>query len=290
MIDSKFIKKVTGTVSAKLGKSAGSEGETMDLAGKAIVVTGGGNGIGKEVVSQLLIKGAKVYALDLKVDGLTQLQAAYGDMLKAIECDITDKDRIDELAAELQDTAAVINVAGIIQQFIPVAELDRATMERVMNVNFWGTVNVTTAFLPVLQAKPEAGIINISSMGGLVPVPGQSFYGASKAAVKLFTEGLFAELRETSVHVGVVFPGGVATDIMGNSGVERKSSAEEKNTEEAVASLTTPQDAAAQIIEALENKRVRTTIGKDCNAVDKMGRVAPVKAIELIARKMKDVG
>lgn len=264
----------------------------MEIKDHVAVVTGGGAGIGKEVVSQLLALGARVHALDLKVDGLEQLEAAFSERLVTHVCDISDKDAVDALAAQLPDITAVINVAGIIQDFVPVAELDRGTMERVMNVNFWGIVNVTTAFLPTLLAQPEAAIINVSSMGALVPVPGQSFYGASKAAVKLFTEGLFAELQETNVHVGVAIPGGVATDIMGNSGVQR-GGGDDKNVDdsagEAVASLTSAQDAAAQIIAALEKKQVRTIIGKDCSAVDKMSRVAPVKAIKLIAKKMKDL-
>jgi NAD(P)-dependent dehydrogenase (short-subunit alcohol dehydrogenase family) len=72
--------------------------------------------------------------------------------------------------------------------------------------NFWGTVNTTKAFLPLLLARPSATLVNVSSMGALVPVPGQSAYGASKAAVKLFTEGLHAELHDSNVKVTVVFP------------------------------------------------------------------------------------
>lgn len=259
----------------------------MNVEGKALVVTGAGGGIGKEVTMQLLARGAKVYALDLNVDGLAQLKATHGDRLVEQQCDITDAERVQELAAQMADVDGVINVAGIIQDFIPIAELDRATMERVMNVNFWGTVNITTAFLPTLLSKPEAAVVNIGSMGGLVPVPGQSFYGASKAAVKLFTEGLYAELKDTNVHVSIVFPGGVATDIMGNSGVKRDST---KDKDKASASLTTPQEAARQIIEVLEEKKARHTIGKDAFGVDLLGRLLPTKAIDLIAKKMKDVG
>src|SRR5690606_13805729 len=82
----------------------------------------------------------------------------------------------------------LVNVAGIIQKFIKISELSFEEIERVMDVNFWGVVNTTKAFLPHLLARPQASVVNVSSMGGFLPVPGQATYGASKAAVKLFTE------------------------------------------------------------------------------------------------------
>ena len=159
-----------------------------------------------------------------------------------------------------------------------------------MDVNFWGTVNTTKAFLPALLERPKAAVVNVSSMGGLVPVPGQSAYGASKAAVKLFTEGLQAELLKSSVSVSIVFPGGVATDITANSGVSTPSgkTAEEAAAEaEAAASrLTTPQDAAAAIVSAIKTGKPRVRIGKDAVAMDTLGRLLPTKSITLMAKLM----
>ena len=86
-------------------------------------------------------------------------------------------------------------------------------MEKVLAVNLWGVIHTCKTFLPHLVARREACIVNVSSMGALAPVPGQTMYGASKAAVKLFTEGLYSELRDTTVAVTVVFPGGVNTGI-----------------------------------------------------------------------------
>ena len=116
----------------------------------------------------------------------------------------------------------LLNVAGIIQRFVKLQELEFDEIERVMNVNFWGVVNMTKAFLPELLARPTAAVLTVSSMGGFLPVPGQAAYGASKAAVKLFTEALYAETRGTNLSVTVVFPGGVGTNITANSGVEMK--------------------------------------------------------------------
>jgi short-subunit dehydrogenase len=103
---------------------------------------------------------------------------------------------------------------------VKIKDLDYAAIERVFAVNWWGTLYVTKTFLPLLLARSEGHIVNVSSMGGLLPVPGQTIYGALKAAVKLFTEGLHSECAGTNVHVTVVFPGAVATNITANSGVE----------------------------------------------------------------------
>ena len=99
-------------------------------------------------------------------------------------------------------------------------DLDYAAIDRVFDVNWRGTLYMTKTFLPLLLARPEAHIVNVSSMGGFLPVPGQTIYGASKAAVKLLTEGLHSELAGTNVRVTVVFPGAVATNITANSGVD----------------------------------------------------------------------
>jgi short-subunit dehydrogenase len=114
----------------------------------------------------------------------------------------------------------LINVAGIIRPFVKLNELDYDVIQRVINVNLYGTIHMVKAFLPHLLERPVAHIANVSSMGGFLPVPGQTIYGASKAAVKLMTEGLYAELLDTNVGVSVVFPGAVATEITSNSGVE----------------------------------------------------------------------
>src|SRR5690606_9821718 len=125
--------------------------------------------------------------------------------------DITDRDAVQDLVPQVErahgTVDGIINNAGIIQPFVPVAELSYPDIERVLNVNLMGTIHMVKAFLPVLLARPEGYIANVSSMGGFFPFPGQSMYGASKAAVKLLTEGLYAELLETDVHVSVIMPG-----------------------------------------------------------------------------------
>lgn len=265
----------------------------MELTDRVFVVTGGGNGIGREVVLALLSRGARVAAVDLHEAHLaeTATLAAAGIRLSTHVADISDRAAVlalpDAVIAAHGQVDGVVNVAGVIQKFVPVNDLSFEEIERVMNVNFWGTVNVDKAFLPALLARPAASLVNVSSMGALVPVPGQSAYGASKAAVKLFTEGLYAELQGTSVAVTVVFPGAIATDIAANSGIDMGA----MDTEKAGAgvSMTPSPEAARQIVAAIEKGTFRVTIGRDAAMLDALGRVAPTRAIGMIAKKMKSI-
>ncbi len=166
--------------------------------------------------------------------------------------------------------------------------LDYADIERVMNVNFYGTLNMVKEFLPHLLARPEAQIVNVSSMGGYVPVPGQTIYGASKAALKLMTEGLRSELRGTSVGVSVVFPGAVSTNISVNSGVvteaEAKKMASDPNT--AKFKMSTAADAGRIIADALEKNPFHGFVGSDATMMDRISRLSPERAANLIAKQM----
>ncbi len=146
------------------------------------------------MVLNLLRRGARVAALDLKADALAETVplAGAGKRLTVHEVNVADAERVaalpEEVIAAHGTVDGLLNVAGIIQPFVKFAELDRAVMERVMDVNFWGVVNTTQAFLPHLLKRPAASVVNVSSMGGFLPVPGHTVYGASKAAVKLLTE------------------------------------------------------------------------------------------------------
>lgn len=265
----------------------------VQVAGSVVVVTGGGNGIGREVVLDLLRRGAHVVALDLSEPGLAETAALAGtraDRLTTRPLDVTDQGAVEALAADVVATQghvdAVINVAGIIQRFVPVVDLSRAEIEKVLAVNFWGVVNVTTAFLPLLHERPRAALVNVASMGALVPFPGQSAYGASKAAVKLFTEGLQAESQGTGLAVTIVFPGAIGTEITKNSGVETPGG---RDAATAADRTTSPQAAARQIVAALEKGTPRVRIGKDAVMLDRLARLAPSRAVRIIARKMRSL-
>lgn len=264
----------------------------MRLNGKVIVVTGAGNGIGREVALELLRRGARVAAVDRSQDGLMATAAlapgASSNSLSLHPLDLTDRAQVDALPAAVVDRHGQIdglaNIAGIIQPFVPILELSHEDIDRVMNVNFGGTVNTVKAFLPLLVERPEAALLNVSSMGAIVPVPGQGAYGASKAAVALLTETLFAELRDTPVAVSLVYPGATGTNIAANSGV----TIDLPQGDNAPAmSMTPATDAARVIVEALESGQPRVLIGKDTRMLDRMSRLMPTKAVTIVANKMK---
>lgn len=264
----------------------------MRASGKTIVVTGGGNGIGRELVLGLLARGGRVAAVDVSDEGLAGTVSAAGESanrLSTHRVDITDRAAVETLPASVIEAHGavdgLINCAGIIQPFVKFNELDYGAIERVFNVNLWGVIHMTKTFLPHLLKRPEGHIVNVSSMGGFVPVPGQTIYGASKAAVKLFSEGLYSELLGTGVRVTVVFPGAIQTDISKNSGVEVSTRAA-GSAETSKIKMTSPVEAARVILDAMERDAYRVTVGPDATMMDRLSRLAPKKAAEIIQKQM----
>lgn len=265
----------------------------MKVQNKVIVVTGGGSGMGRELVMNLLSRGAKVVAIDINesaLQGTVSLSKGNQNYLTTYVVDITNQQSIEALLNNIIAlhgcVDGIINNAGIIQPFVGLNELTYETIKRVMDVNLYGVLYMTKTFLPHLLTRPEAYIVNISSMGGFLPVPGQTIYGASKAAVKLLTEGLQSELVGTNVKVSVVFPGAVSTNIMSNSGLADSlmSGAEQSGYK-----ILSPSKAAQIIIEGMENNQYRIIVGKDARIMDVLYRLNPRYAAKLIYTKMKAI-
>ena len=263
----------------------------MKVKNKVVVVTGGGSGIGRQLVLTLLARGARVAAVDLREEGLneTQAEAGAGDSLSLHVANVTDRERVAALPAEVIDrhgaVDALINNAGVIQPFVRLNELDFNVIDRMIDVNLHGPINLIKAFLPHLLERQEAHVANVSSMGGFLPVPGQTMYGAAKAGVKLMSEGLYAELLETNVHVSVIMPGGVATDITKNSGVDIPGAAE---ANEQAASRALPASEAARIIvDGIEANKLHILVGSDARMMYLASRVAPKRATHFISKQMK---
>jgi short-subunit dehydrogenase len=266
----------------------------MQAASKTIVVTGAGSGIGRELTLQLLKKQANVAGVDIHADSLEEtrnLANAEENRFKAFVLDISDSTKTEALHGEVirhfGSVDGIINNAGIIQKFISVNDLGFEDIHRVMNVNFYGTVYLTKAFLPHFLDRPEAHIVNVSSMGGFIPFPGQTIYGAAKAAVKIFTEGLYAELKDTNINVTVVHPGAIATNITENSGLGKPKA--DNNAQQS--NLALPASKAAEIIiRAMENNQYRVTVGKDATFLDLLYRLSPKYATNFIQKKMSGLG
>lgn len=263
----------------------------MKVRNKIIVVTGGGNGIGRELILHLLAKGARVAAADISENGLKETEELAGankDKLSTHVVNMADRAAVEALPEQVVArhgaVDGIINNAGIIQPFVRIKDLDYAAIERVMNVNFYGVLYMVKAFLPHLLKRPEAHIANVSSMGGFLPVPGQSVYGASKAAVKLMTEGLYAEMMGTSVRVTLVYPGAIGTNITANSGVsvpgQDRASGEQKFKP------LPPAKAAEIIVAGIEADKYEVFVGRDSAFLNFFYRLSPKRAAEFISKQM----
>ncbi|WP_370333221.1 SDR family NAD(P)-dependent oxidoreductase [Mycolicibacterium hippocampi] len=261
----------------------------MQIKDKVFVVTGGGNGIGREVVLGLARRGARVSAVDLDERGLAETKelAGAGDEIFPHRVDVTDRAAVAALPAEVTNVHGqidgVVNIAGIIHRFAPFTELSDGDIDRIIDVNFWGTVNMSRAFLPSLVERPEANLTNMSSLAALIPFPGQIFYGAGKGAVKQFSEGLYAELLDTNVHVVTVFPGNVSTNLAGNSGVQMVDAGGRK------VRSTTPEVAAEKIVDGMTRDSFRVVVGTDARLLSALCWISAKRTTGFVARQMKSV-
>jgi NAD(P)-dependent dehydrogenase (short-subunit alcohol dehydrogenase family) len=264
----------------------------MKVSGKVIVVTGGGSGIGQALVLELLERGAKVAAADIRQEGLDETidLANAGDRLATFVADVTDREVIGALPDKVIEAHgavdAVVSNAGIIQPMVKLNDLEYDTIDRVINVNLYGTIHMVKSFLPHLLKRPVAHIATVSSMGGFLPFPGQTIYGAAKAGVKLLTEGLYAELLDTNVGVSVVFPGPTESNIGVNSGIDMPPDA---SADASSIPTTSAPDAARAIVEGIENEDFHIVIGGFAKVANLAVRVAPKRATHLLYRQMKSL-
>ncbi|OBA76909.1 acetoin dehydrogenase [Mycobacterium sp. 1554424.7] len=253
------------------------------FAGKVAVVTGAGSGIGQALAIELARSGAKVAISDVDTEGLAQTEdrlKAIGAPVKADRLNVTEREAFlayaDAVAEHFGKVNQIYNNAGI--AFTGDVEVSQfKDIERVMDVDFWGVVNGTKAFLPHLIASGDGHVINVSSVFGLFSVPGQAAYNAAKFAVRGFTEALRQEmaLARHPVAVTTVHPGGIQTAIA------RNATAAEGLDPEQLAKLfdkrlarTSPERAAKVILDAVRKKKARVLVGTDAKLLDVMVRVA----------------
>jgi len=260
------------------------------ITDRVFVVTGSGNGMGREVAVELGRRGAHVAAVDIDREGLAgtaELVRTTGARITTHVVDVTDDNAVAALPAAVLDAHGqvdgLVNIAGIAQRFALFSDLGAEALDRVPVVNFTGTVRMCRAFLPILLARPEANITNMSSLSALVPFASQLLYSASKAAVKQFSEGLDAELVGTDVRVVTVFPGNVATELAKNSGVEMLDAGSRR------VHATSPEAAGRKIVAGIARDRYRVIIGADAHVLHALARIAPRRTARLVARQITSV-
>jgi NAD(P)-dependent dehydrogenase (short-subunit alcohol dehydrogenase family) len=250
-----------------------------EFGGRVCVVTGAGSGIGRGLALALASRRARLAvsdidgaAADATADECRQRGAreatGYG-------LDVSDRTAVfahaDEVASNLGTVNLVVNNAGVALEGT-VLETSIEDYEWIVGINFWGVVYGTKAFLPHLIASRDGHLVNISSVFGLIGVPGQSGYNATKFAVRGFTESLRQELLMAGHPVGVscVHPGGVKTNI---ARAARSELDPEERAErfEQLARLT-PDEAAAIILRGVEKRRAKILVGRDARAIDAFQR------------------
>ncbi|MGB9302968.1 MAG: SDR family NAD(P)-dependent oxidoreductase [Mycobacterium sp.] len=249
---------------------------------KVAVITGAGSGIGRALALNLAAKGAKLALSDVDMDGLAETvrQAqALGAHVKSDRLDVTEREAVlayaDEVVAHFGTVNQVYNNAGIAYNG-NVEKSEFKDIERVIDVDFWGVVNGTKAFLPHVIASGDGHIVNISSLFGLIAVPGQSAYNAAKFAVRGFTEALRQEMliAKHPVKVTCVHPGGIKTAVARNATVA------DNEDQQILAEfydkwlfLHSPEMAAETIVSGVAKGRARVVIGLEAKAIDVLARI-----------------
>lgn len=250
------------------------------FSGRVAVITGAGSGIGRALAKQLAVDGAILAISDIDSDGLAETASqatALGARVRADRIDVADRNAVsryaDDLAAELRAIHLVINNAGV-SHGGDVLGMSHADIDRVMNVDFWGVVNGTKAFLPQLIASGDGTLINLSSLFGLIPMPGQSAYVAAKFAVRGFTESVRIEMLAAGhpVRVTCVHPGGVKTGIARNGTVNAGDDpAGNSDFFDEKLARTSAERAARLILRGAARGRSRVLIGADARLLSVAG-------------------
>jgi NAD(P)-dependent dehydrogenase (short-subunit alcohol dehydrogenase family) len=190
----------------------------MKIEGSTALVTGANRGLGANLVRELLAAGAgRVYATARNPRALASAAFASDPRVKTLALDITDSQSVTAAAQAAPDVTLLVNNAGVLN-FGGVVDADLDVVGRDFATNYIGTLRVTQAFVPVLEANAPGAIVNILTLIALAPVPGMAGYSASKAAAHSATQALRAELRDRGIEVVGAYPAGIDTDML--AGVE----------------------------------------------------------------------
>lgn len=262
------------------------------FAGKVAVVTGAGSGIGQALAVELARAGAKLAISDVNTAGLgdtEQRVKALGASVKADRLDVTDRARFLAYADEVNDHFGVVNQiynnAGI-GFFGEVSQSQFSEFERVMEVNYWGVVTGTKAFLPHLIASGDGHVVNVSSIWGIFAAPGQSAYNSAKFAVRGFTEALRQEmmLAGNPVKVTTVYPSGVKTAIARNAtGAQGLNMTDLATLFDDKLAKGAPEAAARGILTGVRKNRSRVLVGPGAKTFDLLVRLTPAGYQRLFA-------
>ena len=262
---------------------------------KVVVITGAGSGIGRELALQLAEKGAVLALNDRDEANLEatweQLPEAARGYLHAF--DVSDRTEVEAFATAVAKALGrvdmVVNNAGFT---LPVTAVVNSTVEdyeRILAVNLWGVIYGSLAFLPHLQRQPESCLVNISSVFGLMGMPGQGPYNVSKFGVRGFTETLRAEMKGTGLQAVCVHPGGIKTNIARNIDNPDRAAHDRFVRRFDKMAKTTAKEAAGVIIKGVARGKHRILIGGDARFIDRITRLLPASYERILSRGLDRV-
>jgi short-subunit dehydrogenase len=268
-----------------------------DLAGGVAVVTGAGSGIGRELAKRLAGERMSLALADINETTLQETLGQIGTAHAPISThvlNVADPKQVEQFSTDVlarhKRVTLLINNAGVAMHGT-FEEISIADLEWLMGINFWGMVYGVRNFLPVLKQQPHSRIVNLSSIFGIISPAGQTAYCASKFAVRGFTEALMHELEGTTVGVTCVHPGGIKTPISRNARLGASANAAfhaagvtlfEKRL-----ARTSPETAAARVVEGVKRGEPRILIGKDAIQLERMQRLFPVRYWQIMMRGLK---
>lgn len=270
-----------------------------NLQNKVIVITGAASGIGRALAIVCLSKGCHLALNDYneaalqKVVAELKASASMNQKIESLAFDVADRKAMegfaDFVAAKFGQADVVINNAGVALGRISISEVSYEDFEWVMNINFWGMVYGTKAFLPQLIQRPEAAVVNISSVFGLAGIGYQAPYCSSKFAIRGFTESLRMEAAIDFPHVTIhsVHPGGINTNIAKDARWNDEQLKKEALEKDDNLLITPPLELAKTIVKRIEQKKVRTVYGNLGKLLDRLVRFFPSAYTKWIAKRME---
>jgi NAD(P)-dependent dehydrogenase (short-subunit alcohol dehydrogenase family) len=270
--------------------------DKFDIKGRTALVTGAASGIGRGIALALAKRGGNLILTDLNEIGLAETAALtrpFGARTVCHRLDVGDKEAVaafpDKIKSDVPRLDVLVNNAGVALggSFEQISE---ANFEWLFEINFWGVVRMTRAFLPMLRLSDDARIVNLSSLYGIIAPPGQTAYCASKFAVRGFSEVLRHELQASGSTIGVttIHPGGIATNIALNARTPQSwtDKDRQRQSERTKKALTMPPEQAGEIIvTGVENRQARVLVGNDAKFAALLERFMPTSYMNLL-RKM----
>ena len=275
-----------------------------DLNDKVAAITGAGSGIGRALAEELTERGTDVALSDVDEAGLEETVArcerrGAGTKVSSQTVDVADRQAVHDWADRVVDTHGRVNLIFNNAGVALAATVEAMTYEDLrwlVDIDFWGVVHGTQAFLPHLQAAGEGHIVNVSSVFGLISVPSQSAYNAAKFAVRGFTDSLRMELDMAGggVSCTTVHPGGIKTNIARRArmdpGLAGTGDAESARKRFDRALITSPKRAARQILTAVERDKRRALVGPDAKVIDLFSRLPAGVVQRVIVRSARTSG